>query len=342
MYLVTGGAGFIGSHVVRRLINVGEDVRVLDNLSTGSLENLNAIGDDVETIVGDIRDQAIVAKAMVGVDVVLHLAAAPSVVTSVKDPQLTIDVNVAGTLNVLLAARDAGCRRVVLASSSAVYGENRLSPKSEDLTPDPRSPYAVSKLSGEQLCSNFTELYGLPTVALRYFNVFGPGQDPDSPYSAVIPRFLRSFLQSETPTIYGDGAQTRDFVYVDNVVDANLLAANRDAAIGKVFNVGTGIPTSLIDILSIIAGVLRQPALANYEDARPGDIRHSLADITRAQTLLGFKVSTAFAEGMAMTIQAMQGEFGPEEFPVDRTVSEVFADVTHVPQFPVAASSLGH
>lgn len=342
MYLVTGGAGFIGSHLVRRLVNMGERVRVLDDLSTGHVENLSAFGDAVETIIGDIRDQAVVHEAMAGVDVVLHHAAAPSVQTSVVNPRLTMDVNVGGTLNILLAAREARCRRVVFASSSAVYGENRMSPKSEDLAPDPRSPYATSKLTGEQLCANFTALYGLPTVALRYFNVFGPGQDPDSPYSAVIPRFLHALLQGEEPTIYGDGAQTRDFVYVDNVVNANMLAAQCDGAVGKVFNVGTGTPTSLIEILSIIAAVVRQPALAKYEDARPGDIRHSLADISRARTVLGFDVTTEFAEGMARTIRSMQREQSKPARQTADTVSEVIVSGPSVPRMNIVASAPGH
>jgi len=306
MHLVTGGAGFIGSHLVHRLVAQGEDVRVLDNFSSGNLRNLMDIIDRIDLVVGDIRDEEAVRAAVAGTSIVYHHAAAPSVQTSVDHPRLTFDANVTGTLNVLIAAKEAKCDRVVFASSCAVYGDAPTSPKTEDLAADPQSPYATSKHAGEALCANFFHLYGLQTVALRYFNVFGPGQNPHSPYSAVIPKFLDQLLRGYMPTIYGDGEQTRDFVFVENVVNANLLAARSDAAVGRVLNIGSGTPVSLNQMLRLIANLIQQPAIARYEDARPGDIRHSCADITRARELLGYEPSIGFEEGLARTICSMR------------------------------------
>jgi len=303
-YLVTGGAGFIGSHIVARLVAEGEQVRVLDDLSSGALGNLGPLRDRIDLIEGDVRDVDTVARTVADVDIIFHEAAVPSVPRSVADPRTTIDVNVAGTLNLLLAARDAGCRRVVFASSSSVYGDTPVLPKVETMTPRPRSPYAISKLTGEQLCANFSDLYGLETVALRYFNVFGPRQDPASHYAAVIPKFLRSLLNGEQPTIFGDGEQSRDFTYVDNVVDANLRAARTGAAAGGVFNIASGRAISVYSMLHQIAGLLGVDDAAQHAPARPGDIRDSLADISAARAVLGFDPGVTFEEGLARTVVA--------------------------------------
>ncbi len=240
MYLVTGGAGFIGSHIVERLVGMGESVRVLDNFSSGGLENLRNLMDKIDLVFGDLLDQAVVQKAMEGVDVVFHEAALRSVPFSVENPALVNRVNVEGTVNVLIAARDAGVRRVVYASSSSAYGNTKVLPKSEQQLPSPVSPYAVSKLTGEYYSKVFTELYGLETVSLRYFNVFGPRQDPTSQYASVIPRFIRWANRGDPLEVHGDGLQSRDFTYIDNVVSANLLAAHSLEGIGGVFNVGQG------------------------------------------------------------------------------------------------------
>lgn len=302
MTLVTGGAGFIGSHIVAKLLAEGEDVRVLDNLSTGNLANLHGLRNHVEFIDGDIREEALVRRAMSGVTTVFHQAAVASVQLSIDDPRQTMEANADGTLTVLLAARDAGCERFVFASSSAVYGESPISPKTEDLTPDPRSPYAISKLFGEHLCSTFADLYGMQTVALRYFNVFGPRQDPDSPYSAVIPIFARLIREGDVPVVYGDGEQSRDFVHIDNVVKANLCAARTAGVSGQVFNVGTGEGTTINAMLRQLALINGTSSRADYRPARAGDIRHSVADISRAKHLLGYGVITPFEEGLAHTV----------------------------------------
>lgn len=240
MILVTGGAGFIGSHIARSLAERGERVRVLDNLSSGRSDNLAGIAGEIEVIEGDLRDAEVVARAVDGCEVVYHQAAVPSVPRSVADPRTSLDAGITGTLNVLLAARDRGARRVVFASSSSIYGDTPVMPKQEDMTPKPLSPYAISKLSAEQLCGVFTRLYGLETVALRYFNVFGPNQDPASEYAAVIPKFIAAVAAGERPTIFGDGEQSRDFTYIANVVDANLRAAAVPEASGRVFNIASG------------------------------------------------------------------------------------------------------
>ena len=304
MYLVTGGAGFIGSHIVTRLVEQGAEVRVFDNLSTGKRENLAPVIEQIEFIEGDLRNEAAIADAARGVDVIFHEAAVPSVPRSVADPKTTMDVNVTGTLNLLLATRDAGCRRVVFASSSSVYGDTPALPKVETMTPKPLSPYAISKLTGEQLCENVTRLYGLETVALRYFNVFGPRQDPNSQYAAVIPKFLHALMSGETPTIYGDGEQSRDFTYVDNVVDANLRATAVPDASGHVFNIASGRAVSVNSMLRQIAELLGVDARAHHDPPRPGDIRDSVADITAARDVLGFVPRIAFADGLARTVAA--------------------------------------
>jgi UDP-glucose 4-epimerase len=302
MYLVTGGAGFIGSHIVRRLVSTGERVRVLDNFAAGKLENLQALDDKVELIRGDILDQALVEKATQGVEVVLHQGALRSVPFSVENPALVNRVNVEGTINILIAARDAKVRRVVFASSSSVYGNTKVFPNSESVSPSPVSPYAASKLAGEHYCRVFTGLYGLETISLRYFNVFGPGQDPHSQYAAVIPRFIRSALRQESLQIHGDGLQSRDFTYIDNVVEANLLAARCQDGIGEVINVAQGKSYSLLDLVDALQKVFERKLETFHTTARPGDVRQTLADISRAERFLGYKPTITFEEGIARTV----------------------------------------
>ena len=304
MYLVTGGAGFIGSNIVEALVVAGLRVRVLDDLSNGLERNLAAFGGSVDLIRGDIRDASVVETAMRGVTVVLHLAALGSVARSVADPLTTNAVNVDGTLNVLRAARDAGVRRLVFSSSSSVYGDNPTLPKHEDLSPAPISPYAVSKLAGEAYVRVFARLYNIETVCLRYFNVFGPRQRPDSEYAAVIPRFMRWALAGQPLVVYGDGQQSRDFTYVSNVVRANLLAAEAPGVSGRVFNVACGERYSLLDIVGNLEEALGRPLEVVHEPARPGDVRHSYADIRAAGEALGYDVSVGFAEGLSRTLAA--------------------------------------
>jgi UDP-glucose 4-epimerase len=305
MYLITGGAGFIGSHLARRLLNVGHRVRIVDDLSTGRRENLDEIRDDVELIVGDIRDRELMAAACRGVDVVLHQAALPSVPRSVADPRASLDANLMGTLTVLESARDAGVGRVVQASSSSVYGDTPVLPKSTDMRPRPRSPYAVAKLAAETLGQAFTASYGLEVVALRYFNVFGPRQDPHSAYAAVIPRFIAAVRDDREVTVHGDGEQSRDFTYVDNVVDANLRAARVDGAAGEVFNVATGRAITVNAMLATICAQLDRPARVVHEAPRVGDVRDSLADWAPAAEILGYAPAVGFEDGIRRTIDSL-------------------------------------
>ncbi len=307
MILVTGGAGFIGSHIARALAADGERVRVLDNFSSGARANLDGITGEIELVDGDLRDPATVARAVDGCEVVYHQAAVPSVPRSVADPRTTLDAGITGTLNVLLAARDRGARRVVFASSSSVYGDTPGMPKREDMTPQPFSPYAISKLSAEQLCGVFTRLYGLETVALRYFNVFGPNQDPASEYAAVIPKFIAAVAAGGRPTIFGDGEQSRDFTYIANVVDANRCAARVPEAAGRVFNVASGRAITVNQMLAVIGELLGKPAEADHAAPRPGDIRDSLADIAAARAVLGYAPKVSFEDGMARTVAAFAG-----------------------------------
>ena len=302
LYLVTGGAGFIGSHLVETLVNRGEKVRVLDNLMTGKYENIANFEDRIEFILGDIRDFNVLGKAVDGVDTIFHEAAIPSVPRSVEDPQLNHDSNVNGTFNVLLAARDAGVRRVVYAASSSAYGEIGTGEKKEDQLPSPLSPYAVAKLVGEYYCQVFTRVYGLETVSLRYFNVFGPRQDPSSPYSGVISKFVTTLLNGDRPMIFGDGEQSRDFTYVANVVDANIRAAESADAVGEVINLGVNQRTTLNQLLSELQKIIGTNIAPQYEPPRAGDIRHSLADISRAEKLLGFKPLIGLEEGLKATV----------------------------------------
>jgi len=307
MYLITGGAGFIGSNIAREAIERGGDVRILDNFSTGHWANLADIRNDAEIVEGDIRSYHIVRKAMEGVDVVFHQGALPSVPRSIADPITTNEVNVQGTLNILHAALDAGCRRVLFASSSSIYGDAPESVKSEDLHVRPLSPYAVSKLAGEKYMQVFHHIYGLETVALRYFNVFGPYQDPDSPYSAVIPLFIRAYTEGRRPLINGDGSQSRDFTYIDNVVHANFLAASSPEASGRVMNVACG-DSITVDHLAEELGRLtgRSDIRPEHGPPRPGDVRHSRADITLASRLLSYRPVTEFSEGLKRTVSFMQ------------------------------------
>ena len=305
-YLVTGGAGFIGSHLVERLLGGGHRVRLLDNFSSGSLTNLAfaaPFGDALEIVRGDVRDLAVVQAATTGVEVIFHQAALRSVPRSVEDPLGTNADNVNGTLHVLEAARRAGARRVVYASSSSVYGDRPELPKREDQLLAPISPYAVSKAAGEQYASVWSRLYGVETVGLRYFNVFGPRQDPASEYAAVIPRFILWGFRGEPLEIHGSGEQSRDFTYIDNVVEANMLAAVANGASGGAFNIACGDRISLLDIVGRLEGLLGRSLARRHTPARAGDIPHSLADIERATRVLGYTPKVDFEEGLARTVE---------------------------------------
>ena len=301
--LVTGGGGFIGSHLVQRLVHDGHRVRVVDNFTTGHRRNLQPVLDEVELVEGDLQSYERAHAAVRGCEVVLHQAAMPSVPRSIQDPLTSNASNVIGTLNVLLAARDSGVRRVVYASSSSVYGATPDLPKDESLPALPISPYAVAKLASEGYCRSFTEVYGLETVALRYFNVFGPRQDPLSQYSAVIPNFITAALRGDAPVIFGDGEQSRDFTYVDNVVEANLLAISAPGVAGRMYNIALGERISLNQLVASIGEVLGRSLAARHEAPRPGDVRHSMADTTRARDELGFRVVVDFKDGLARTIE---------------------------------------
>ena len=301
--LVTGGGGFIGSHVAARLRDDGHEVRILDSFATGRRSNLRAL-EGIELIEGDIQSYERAATATRGCDVVLHQAALPSVPRSVQDPLMTNVVNVTGTLNVLLASRDNGVRRVVYASSSSVYGASPELPKVETLRPWPISPYSVSKLAGEGYCRSFWNVYGLETVALRYFNVFGPRQDPNSQYSAVIPRFITAGLEGHAPLIFGDGEQSRDFTYVDNVVEANVLAMHAPDVAGEVVNVACGERITLNAVVRELGALLGRTIEPEYAPRRTGDVVHSVADIGRARAMLGYEPLIPFAEGLRLTLDA--------------------------------------
>lgn len=302
-YLVTGGAGFIGSNIAEALVQRGDTVRVLDNLSTGFTHNLDAF--DVELVEGDITDAATVARAMEGIDFVFHQAALASVPRSVKDPLATNDACVTGTVNVLHEAKKAGVKRVVYAASSSAYGDQPFMSKRESDLPAPLSPYAVAKLAGEHYCHAFWQTYGLETVCIRYFNVFGPRQDPGSPYSAVIPLFITALLEGRRPVIYGDGEQTRDFTFIKNVVHGNLLAASAKAedVAGKTFNVANGKSISLNQMLSQLNTLLGTDVQPVFEDARVGDVRDSLADISNARQFLGYEPVVTFDDGLKQSIE---------------------------------------
>lgn len=301
--LVTGGVGFIGSNICRVLVRREAEVLVLDNFSTGKEENLAGVCNQVEIIKEDITDLKMVRKVVQNVDYILHQAALPSVPRSVKDPLSSNQANVVGTLNILLAARDAGVKRVIYASSSSVYGDSPLLPKKEDMNPAPLSPYAVSKLSGEYYCQVFYSVYGLETVILRYFNVFGPHQDPTSLYAAVIPKFIQAMLKGEAPTIYGDGEQSRDFTYVDNVVQANILALETKDASGRIFNIACGERTKVSDLVNSLNKILGQKIEPLFASPRPGDVKHSVASISLAKEVLGYQPQISIEEGLEKTVE---------------------------------------
>ena len=300
--LVTGGAGFIGSHLVDELVANGCRVTVLDDLSTGHRHNIDHLGDRIDFVEGDIRDAGLLNQAVKGCEVVFHQAAVVSVSQSVLDPSHSCEVNDLGTVRVLDASRQNGVRRVVMASSSAVYGDDPRMPKTEDMAPKPLSPYAVQKLTGEFYASVFGGLYGLETVCLRYFNVFGPRQDPSSPYSGVISIFMNKATAGEVPTIYGDGGQSRDFIYVKDVVRANLLAATQAEAAGQVFNVGTGVIIRIIDLWKLIGGLSNVKIDPVFDPPRAGDIRESVSDIGRIRQSLGFRPQMALRQGLIDTL----------------------------------------
>jgi len=297
--LVTGGAGFIGSHLAAELLHRGAAVRTFDNLSSGARGNLAAIAGQVEAVDGDLRDVAAVIRATEGIEVVYHLAADASAPRSVADPRTCYDVNVTGTLNLLEAARKAGCRRVVFASSSAVYGDDPILPKRETMIPRPSSPYASSKLAGEDLCAVFGRSYGLETVALRFFNVYGPRQDPNGPYAPVIPRFIAALRRGEPATIFGDGEQTRDFVYVEDVVRALVLAATAPDIVGGPYNVASGMAVTLNRLVSILGDLLAQPPRVHHAPERPGDVRHSAADTSAIRAGLGWEPEISLRTGLS-------------------------------------------
>jgi UDP-glucose 4-epimerase len=305
-YLVTGGAGFIGSHIADTLLNHGESVRVFDNLSTGRQANLSILQGRAEILDGDIRNFDAVKAAMTGVEVVFHQAAMASVPRSIAHPIESLETNINGTQHVLLASRDAGVRRVVYASSSSVYGNTPTLPKHEQMQTRPMSPYAVHKLTGELLCEVFTRVYGLETVTLRYFNVFGPRQDPTSEYAAVIPRFLTALLMGQRPIVFGDGEQTRDFTYIANVVQANLLAASSTDAVGRAMNIGCGERISLNQVLHLAGELTSTFVNPEYREPRPGDVRDSLADTSLARRLLDYQPTVGFREGLACTLEALR------------------------------------
>jgi nucleoside-diphosphate-sugar epimerase len=302
-YLITGGAGFIGSNIAERLVGQGKTVRIFDNFSSGKRENLADVEDKIEIIESDLRVLDSVKHAMDGVRYVLHLGAIPSVLRSVEDPHTSNQVNITGTLNLLMAARDSGEKRVVFSSSSSVYGDTPTLPKREDMTLSPLSPYAVQKLTGEYYCQIFHHLYGLETISLRYFNVFGPRQNPQSQYAAVIPRFITSILNDEPPTIYGDGKQTRDFSHVENVINANLAACVApDEALGEAFNIACGSRISLLELVDTINAITSKNIQPRFEPARPGDIRDSQADIGKAKKQLRWAPPIDFPKGIEKVV----------------------------------------
>lgn len=302
--LVTGGAGFIGHHLVHALLERGDAVAVIDDFATGLRSRLTSLHDRITLVEGDIRDPAALDRSMQGCEVVFHEAALASVARSVRDPRLSNDVNTAGTIEVMLAAHRAAVRRVVFAGSSSVYGDGPEMPRRESQLLNPRSPYATSKLAAEFYVHSLGALHGVETVVLRYFNVFGPGQDPNSEYAAVVPKFVTAALRGEPPTVHGDGSQSRDFTFIDNVVMANLLAADAADVSGITANVGCGQRYSLLELLEAVASIVGQKAEPVFGPARPGDVPHSLADISLARDRLGYRVLVPFEEGVRRTVAA--------------------------------------
>ncbi len=302
-YLVTGGAGFIGSHIARRLLADGHRVRVLDNLSTGNMDKLADVIDRVEFVEGDLRQEADCQAACAGVEMVFHEAALPSVPRSVEDPQTFHDNNINGTFQLFLAAQEAGCRRIIYAASSSAYGDQPTQPKRETMLPAPLSPYAFNKLAGEYYARVFYESYGLETISLRYFNVFGPHQDPTSQYAAAISAFVSALLRGEQPIVYGDGEQTRDFTHIDNVVEANMLAAAAKTTQGQVINIACGQSVTINQVIATINKLLGTDHKPKYAPPRAGDVTHSLADITLAREVIGYEPHLMFEDGLARAIE---------------------------------------
>lgn len=301
--LVTGGAGFIGSNLADELIRQGAKVTILDNLVTGFRENLEEINGDFDFVEGSVNDTSLLPKVLNGVEIVFHQAALPSVPRSVADPRETHDACVNGTFNLLAQARESGVRRVIYAASSSAYGDQPTLPKVESMRPEPMSPYAAAKLVGEYYCSVFTKVYGLETIALRYFNVFGPRQNPASQYSGVISRFIDALMKGQTPVIYGDGEQSRDFTYIANVVNANIRASQTDKGIGRVMNAANGDRVSLNQLLAVLKGITgREEVVADQQLARPGDVKHSQADNTLARECIGYETLVGLEEGLRRTI----------------------------------------
>ena len=309
-YLITGGAGFIGSNIAEYLVGQGRSVRIFDNFSSGKRANVQSFADQAEIIEGDLRDPKSIQQGVKDVHYVLHLGAIPSVPRSVENPQATNEANITGTVNLLVAARDAGVKRVVFTSSSSVYGDTPTLPKREDMPPSPLSPYAIQKITGEYYASVFWRLYGLETVSLRYFNVFGPRQDPQSQYAAVIPRFITAILRNQSPVIFGDGSQTRDFSHVENVIQANVLACEAPKeALGQAFNIACGGRISLLDLVATVNKILGKNVKPQLDPARPGDILHSQADIAKAKKFLGWNPVVSFPEGIAKTVAWYQRQW---------------------------------
>lgn len=307
-YLVTGGAGFIGSNIVGELVRLGHDVRVLDNMSTGKRANLKEVERDVAIVEGDIRDYDTACKAANGCDAVLHQAALPSVPRSIQDPILSDRVNVGGTVTILKACIESGVKRFVFASSSSVYGDTPILPKDENMATNPLSPYAVTKVTGEKYCNVFSRIYGIETVCLRYFNVFGPRQDPDSQYAAVIPKFIKAIIDGQPPVIYGDGQQSRDFTYVANVVQANILASTAHCEGNPVLNCACHEQITLNSLVKAINDVLGKDVEPVYEAPRQGDIKHSFASITRAKDSIGYSPIMDFRNGIESTVAWYRGD----------------------------------
>jgi nucleoside-diphosphate-sugar epimerase len=305
-YLVTGGAGFIGSHIVRRLVSDGQHVRVVDNLSTGRISRLDDLRQSIDFLHGDLADECVSEAAVRGINCVFHQAAIPSVQRSINDPIGTNRANVTATLNLLESCRKANVRRFVYAASSSAYGDAEVLPKVESMPINPLSPYALQKWVGEDYCKLYHRLYGLETISLRYFNVFGPAQDPHSEYSAVIPKFITALLAKKPITVYGDGEQSRDFTYVENVVEANLLAAEANSAAGKMCNIGCGERVSLNTLIRLLEKNTGVKAEVTYAKAKPGDVRHSLADIAEAHRILGYTTKVKLTDGLRRTVEAFR------------------------------------
>lgn len=307
-YLVTGGAGFIGSHIAEELVKRGHSVRIVDDFSTGKRENITSFLEKVDLIEGDIRESDVCSRAVHGMDFVLHHAALTSVPRSIENPHLTNEINITGTLNLLLASRDARVQSFVLASSAAVYGDDPRLPKKEDMEGIPISPYAASKKMGELYCQAFSKVYDMSTVCLRYFNIFGPRQDPSSQYASVIPNFIGKLLKNEQPVIFGDGEQSRDFLYVSNVVEANILASQARDVSGEVFNIGGGEKTSVNVLAHQLNAVLSKKIKPSYEEPRRGDIKHSYADISKARKMIKYEPLVSFRDGLRETVRWYRGE----------------------------------